>query len=41
MTIEASIQGIEFTYYGYYYSNDSLTIQMITFTSRKWLNEKV
>ena len=39
MTIEATIQGIEFTYYGYYYSNDSGTIQLITFTSRNLMKK--
>ena len=39
MTFEATLQGIEFTYYGYYYSNESGTVQLVTFTSRNLMKK--
>lgn len=35
LTIQGTIKGIKFTYYGYYYSNDNGTIQLISYTSQK------
>lgn len=34
LEMEGTIQGIEFTYYGYYFSNESGTLQFITYSSQ-------
>jgi hypothetical protein len=34
MTTEANLQGIAFTYYGYYYTGKAGTVQVITFTGQ-------
>ncbi len=34
LEMEGSIEGIELTYYGYYYSNENGTNQLITYTSQ-------
>ena len=34
MTTEANVQGIPFTYYGYYYAGKTGTVQVITFTGQ-------
>ena len=34
MTTEANVQGIAFTYYGYYYAGKTGTVQVITFTGQ-------
>ena len=39
MQMTGTIQGIEFTYYGYYYSNSKGTIQLLTYTSETLFNE--
>ena len=35
MQLNGTIQGIKFTYYGYYFSSDAGSIQFITYTSQK------
>jgi len=35
MQMEGTIQGMEITYSGYYYSNENGTIQLLTYTSQK------
>ncbi len=37
--MEGTMQGIEFAYYGYYFSNESGTIQFITYTSQNLMKE--
>ena len=39
LKLAASIQGIEFTYYGYYHSNSQGTIQLLTYTSNNLFDE--
>lgn len=39
MQMNGSIQGIKFTYLGYYYSSEGGTIQFISYTSQDLLNE--
>lgn len=39
LEMDGSMQGIKFTYYGYYFSNDSGTVQFITYTSQKLMDE--
>ena len=34
MQMEGTIQGMQFVYYGYYYSNAGGTVQLITYTSK-------
>ena len=34
MQMNGTIQGIKFTYFGYYYSNESGSIQFITYISQ-------
>ena len=38
MQMNGTIQGIKFSYYGYYYSNKSGTVQFITYTSQNLLD---
>ncbi|MCX2744022.1 hypothetical protein OO013_09110 [Mangrovivirga sp. M17] len=38
MQINGTMQGIKFSYYGYYYSDESGTVQFITFTSQNLLD---
>ncbi|MCB0636529.1 MAG: hypothetical protein KDC54_07910, partial [Lewinella sp.] len=33
LQLEGTIEGIRFNYYGYYYSNENGTVQLITYTS--------
>lgn len=35
LQMSAEIKGIKFMYYGYYYSNENGTIQLLTYTSEK------
>ena len=35
--MNGTIQGIKFSYYGYYYSNSNGTVQLITYTSQNLL----
>ncbi|PHR71898.1 MAG: hypothetical protein COA67_05775 [Lutibacter sp.] len=39
LQMNGTIQGIEFSYYGYYFSSDKGTLQFITYTSQSLLNE--
>ena len=39
MQLVGTIQGVKFTYYGYYYSNSNGTIQLIAYTSENLFNE--
>jgi hypothetical protein len=39
LQIEGKIKGIPFTYYGYYYSGESGTVQVITYTGRSLFKE--
>ena len=39
MTMEATIQGFEAAYHGYYYSDDDGTIQVLTYTGRNMFKE--
>lgn len=41
LTLEmtGTIQGIKFTYFGYYYTNENSTIQLITYTGEKLMQE--
>ena len=39
MQMDGTIQGIKFTYYGYYFSSPNGTIQLLTYTSSNLLNE--
>ena len=39
MQMDGTIQGIKFSYYGYYYSNESGTVQFLTYTSQNLLAE--
>jgi len=39
LQMDGTIKGIQFSYYGYYYSNDKGTIQFITYTSQSKLLE--
>ncbi|MEZ4944788.1 MAG: hypothetical protein R2804_04600 [Cyclobacteriaceae bacterium] len=39
MQLSGTIQGIEFIYYGYYFSNENGTVQLISYTSKSLLNE--
>jgi hypothetical protein len=39
MQMAGTIQGIRFTYYGYYYSNSNGTIQLLTYTSESLFND--
>lgn len=34
LQINATVQGVKFTYYGYYFSNTNGTVQLITYTSK-------
>ena len=36
--MNGTIQGIKFSYYGYYYSNSNGTVQLITYTSQNLLD---
>jgi hypothetical protein len=37
LRLNVTLQGIKFTYYGYYYSNSSGTVQFITYTPQSLL----
>ena len=39
LQMEGTMQGIKFSYYGYYYSNANGTVQFITYTSQNLLKE--
>lgn len=39
MQMAGTIQGIRFTYYGYYYSNSNGTIQLLTYTGESLFND--
>lgn len=39
MQMAGTIQGLRFTYYGYYYSNSNGTIQLLTYTGENLFNE--
>ncbi len=39
LRMSGTIQGIKFTYYGYYYSNSEGTIQLLAYTSTSLFNE--
>lgn len=39
MQMLGTIQGMKFTYYGYYYSNENGTIQLLTYTGENLLND--
>jgi len=39
LALEAAVEGIEVVYYGYYYSGDEGTIQVVTWTGRKLFKE--
>lgn len=39
MRMSGTIQGMRFTYYGYYYSNSNGTIQLVTYTSENLFND--
>jgi hypothetical protein len=41
MQMNGTVQGIKFTYYGYYYSNENGTIQFITYSSQKLIEENI
>ncbi len=38
LQMDGTMQGIKFSYYGYYYSNENGTIQFVTFTSQNLLS---
>jgi hypothetical protein len=38
MQMSGTIQGISFVYYGYYYSNESGSVQFLAYTSQDLLN---
>jgi hypothetical protein len=39
LTMEGTLQGTPFVYYGYYYSGDKGTVQFVTFTGRQLFDE--
>jgi hypothetical protein len=39
MQMSGTIQGLRFTYYGYYYSNSGGTVQLLTYTGSSLFNE--
>jgi hypothetical protein len=39
LQMDGTIQGIKFTYLGYYYSNESGTVQLLTYSSQKLMKE--
>ena len=39
LQMDGTMQGIKFSYYGYYYSNKNGTVQLITFTAQNLLEE--
>tara|TARA_R110000868_G_scaffold304437_17_gene565285 strand:- start:17162 stop:17800 length:639 start_codon:yes stop_codon:yes gene_type:complete len=39
LQLNGTIQGIKFSYYGYYYSNSNGTVQFLTYTSQNLLTE--
>ncbi len=39
MKMKGTMQGIKFTYYGYYYSNSNGTVQFITYSSQKLIDK--
>jgi len=39
MQMSGTIQGLRFTYYGYYYSNSNGTIQLLTYTGENLFND--
>ncbi|MCC7520261.1 MAG: hypothetical protein IT220_01380, partial [Flavobacteriaceae bacterium] len=41
LQMNGTMQGIKFSYYGYYYSNTNGTVQFITYTSQNLLNSYI
>jgi len=41
LQLNGTLQGIKFTYYGYYYSSSSGTVQFITYTSQGLLKSYI
>jgi hypothetical protein len=41
MQMSGTIQGMRFTYYGYYYSNSNGTIQLLTYTGENLFNDYI
>ncbi len=41
MQMNGTIQGIKFSYYGYYYSNPGGTVQMVTYTSQNLFQDQL
>jgi hypothetical protein len=39
LQINGTLQGIKFTYYGYYYSSESGTVQLIAYTAQNLIND--
>ena len=39
MQLNGTLQGIKFSYFGYYYSTENLTVQLVTYTSQNLLEE--
>ncbi len=39
LQMQGTIQGIQFTYFGYYYSNEQGTIQLLTYTGANMFQE--
>lgn len=41
LQMDGTTQGIKFSYYGYYYSNENGTVQFITYTSQNLMNKSI
>lgn len=41
LRMSGTIQGIKFSYFGYYYSNENGTVQLLTFTSQNLMDEMI
>lgn len=41
LSMRGTMQGIKFAYYGYYYSNESGTVQFITFSSQNLMDQLI
>ena len=41
LQMKGTIQGLKFIYYGYYYSNENGTVQLLTYTGEKLMNEYI
>lgn len=39
LEMQGTLEGIDFTYYGYYYSDENGTIQFLTYSSQKMMSE--